>query len=142
MAAKMDDEDQKPFQVKLICDGSSDFKEASKEQVQKWMWLPEGDATFYVRGISPRSFAHFTAYLSTLVATKKLETAALVLHADELSLAEVKLLYHFALVVRMEPLAKLLADHINRLTPDQSVAELSSWMDKVDHSAVTITSFV
>lgn len=140
--SKMDDtvDDNQPFAVKLICEGATPFKERNLEELQKWMWLPNGvdTTTFRVSGISPKAFAHFTAYLSTLITTKKLDVAAQVIHADEVPLEELALLYYFAQVVKMEPLALLLADQINKQTPDRSTADMAAWLDAIGITRVTI----
>lgn len=135
-------DDKKPFAIKLVCEGATPFNEAKEEECRKWMWLPDGATTFRITGISPRAFAHFTAYLSTLITTKKLEVAAQVLHPEDVPLEEVALLYYFAHIVKMEPLALLLADRINLKTPEKSTTEMATWLDTIGITRVTIAPFV
>lgn len=135
-------DDKKPFAIKLVCEGSTPFSAAKEEECRKWMWLPDGATTFRVTGISPRAFAHFTAYLSTLITTKKLEVAAQVLHPEDVSLEEIALLYYFAHVVKMEPLALLLADRINLKTPEKSTTDMAAWLDTIGITKVSIAPFV
>lgn len=135
-------DDEKPSGIKLVCEGSTPFSEAKEEECRKWMWLPDGATTFRVTGISPRAFAHFTAYLSTLITTKKLEVAAQVLHPEDVPLEEIALLYYFAHVVKMEPLALLLADRINLKTPEKSTTEMAAWLDTIGITKVSIAPFV
>lgn len=123
--------------IRLVC-GDAEHMEPKHDACRKWMWLPDGGPKYRVTGLSIKAFAHFTAYLSTLVTTKKPDVAALVLHPEDLQVEEAVMVYRLAQIVDMQPLAILLADHINKVTPEKSTSEMATWLDSVGIQNVNV----